>query len=63
MRVYITKDHYDGSQSKTVEMDLDGAPMSQLVFMMMSAKVAGVTITKKFDVRKAVGKLNEEEKK
>ena len=61
MRVFITKDHYDGSKSKIIETDLDGLPMSQLMFMMMSSGVAGITITKAFDIQKAVTKLEENE--
>lgn len=61
MRVFITKDCYDGSKSKIIEADLDGMPMSQLIFMLMSSKIAGITITKKFDINRAVGKLNEED--
>lgn len=59
MEVRITKDHYDGSKSKSVDVDLDGLPMSQLIFMLMSSKVASVTITKRFDLQKAVKKLDE----
>ena len=60
MEVWITKDHYDGSKSKTAKIDLDGFPMMELIMMMMSAKVAGVTITKRFNVQSAVKKLNEQ---
>lgn len=59
MEVWITKDHYDGSKSKIAAVDLDGCSMSELVFMLMSAKVAGITITKRFDIQEAVQKLNE----
>lgn len=59
MEVRITKDHYDGSKSKSAEVDLDGLPMSELIFMLMSAKVASITITKRFDLQSAVKKLEE----
>jgi hypothetical protein len=61
MRVYITKDCYDGSKSRVMECDLDGMSMTELIFLMMTAKVASITITKKFDVRKAVAKADPEE--
>lgn len=61
MRVYITKDCYDGSKSKIIEADLDGMPMSSLIFMLMTAKVASITITKKFDIERAIAKMNPEE--
>lgn len=56
MRVFITKDCYDGSKSRVIEADLDGMSMTELIFMLMTAKVASITITKKFDVARAVEK-------
>ena len=56
MRVYITKDCYDGSKSRVIEADLDGMSMSSLIFMLMTAKVASITITKKFDLERAIDK-------
>jgi hypothetical protein len=58
MRVYITKDCYDGSKSKIIEADLDGMSMSSLIFMLMTAKVASITITKKFDLERAISKMD-----
>ena len=60
MRVYITKDCFDGSESKIIEADLDGMSMSSLVFILMEAKVASITITKKFDIERAIAKANPE---
>lgn len=60
MRVYITKDCFDGSESKIIEADLDGMSMSSLIFMLMGGKVASLTITKKFDIEKAIAKANPE---
>lgn len=60
MEVWITKDHYDGSKSKTAPIDLDGFPMMELIMMMMSSKVAGVTITKRFNIQDAVKKLDDQ---
>jgi hypothetical protein len=61
VRVFITKDCYDGSKSKIIEADLDGMPMSQLIFMLMSAKIASITITKKFDLQRAVKKMDDDD--
>ncbi len=61
MRVFITKDCFDGSKSKIIEADLDGMSMSSLIFMLMGAKVASITITKKFDLNRAIAKANPED--
>lgn len=61
MRVFITKDCFDGSKSKIIEADLDGMPMSELIWMMMHANVASITITKKFDLNRAIAKANPED--
>jgi len=46
MRVVITKDMFDGTKSKGKELYLEGASMSDLIFMLMTGDVAGLTITK-----------------
>ena len=50
MRVWITKDYWDGTRSKAKLVDLDGLPMSQFLFMMMERGVAGFTVTHKTSV-------------
>lgn len=60
MEVNITKDMYDGSKSKLIQVDLDGLSMSSLIFMLMNAKVAGITITKRFDLQRAIAKMDSE---
>ena len=61
MRVYITKDCFDGSKSKTIETDLEGTPMSQLMFMLMHTDVASITITRKFDLQRGIAKASAKE--
>lgn len=47
MKVKITLDFYDGRKSKVKDMDLaDGFSMQDLMFLMMRAEVAGITITR-----------------
>lgn len=60
MRVIITLDRYDGSQSQSKDVNMENIPMSQLVMYMTEADVASVTITKAQDVRKMVEKMNHE---
>lgn len=55
MRVVVTLDKYDGSKSKTAELDLDGFGLNQLAFMLMNRDVCGATLTKVLDLRKACG--------
>lgn len=46
MKVAVTKDHWDGTRSKTIEVDLEAVSGRDLAFMLMGRSVAGVTITK-----------------
>lgn len=46
VKASITLDFYDGSQSKSKEVFLEEVSMHDLIFMMMKAGVAGITITK-----------------
>ncbi len=56
MKVEITLDFWDGSQSKTVTRSLDGTNITDLMFKLMSANVAGCTITKLIKVEKMIKK-------
>lgn len=60
MKVMITLDRYDGSQSQSKEVDMEEIPMRQLVMYMTSADVASVTITKAQDLQKMVRMMNNE---
>lgn len=56
MRVTITKDCFDGTHSRVMDTDLDGLSLNQLVFLLMGADVASITITKCFDLKRALDK-------
>ena len=55
----VTLDYYDGSESKTVLMDLDevSTRISGLMFKLMQANTAGITITKHVSPAKMVDKM------
>ena len=57
MRVAITKDMLDGSESQIKDFNLDGTGMTQLLFMLMQKGTMSITITKK-DVLKQLKKEN-----
>ncbi|KAE8546115.1 hypothetical protein [Marinobacter nauticus] len=59
MRVTITLDRYDGSQSKQKEVNLEEVQMSDLIMLLTEADTAGVTITKVKDIRKMVERMEE----
>lgn len=59
MKVLITLDRYDGSQSQLKEVDLESVRMSDLVWQMMQANVCGFTVTKLDSASKMVRKLDE----
>ena len=46
MKVYITLDRYDGSQSSAITCYADDFPMSDLMWRMMEPDVSGFTVTK-----------------
>jgi hypothetical protein len=46
MKVLVTLDHYDGSQSKAVEINSEDFPVREMMFKMMSRDVCGFTVTK-----------------
>lgn len=60
MKVMITLDKYDGSQSQSKEVHMEDIPMSQLLMYMTQGDVASVTITKAQDIRKMVEKMDNE---
>ena len=55
MRVAVTKDKLDGSESKIKDFNLDGTSMSRLLFMLMEKDTMSITITKK-DILKQLKK-------
>lgn len=57
MKVLITLDTYDGSKSKTREVDLENVSGQQLMYLMMQADVYGVTITKADTLLKGVQRM------
>ena len=57
MKVHITLDKYDGSESKIVTTDLGGISMNQIAFQLMSPDVCGMTITKAVKIEKLIGKM------
>lgn len=59
MKATITLDSWDGSESKSKDVDLEEVRMSDLIMLMMGAGVAGVTITKHTHLNKAVSKMNQ----
>lgn len=59
MKVTITLDRYDGSQSKQKEVNLEEVQMSDLIMLLTEADTAGVTITKVKDIRKMVERMEE----
>lgn len=61
MRVTVTKDYLDGSQSKSREIDLDsGISMNQFIFMLTEQGVAGLTITRVLPLLKMTKDLRKE---
>lgn len=62
MKVKITLDFYDGRKSKVKDMDLaDGFSMQDLMFLMMRAEVAGMTITRARPLKDMVKHLKEDD--
>ena len=57
MLVTITKDYYDGTQSKSKTFELEDVQASDLVWMMMEGAVASITITKETNILKAIKKM------
>lgn len=58
MRVRITLDKYDGSQSKLKSCDMENISMPGLILSMMARDVCGITITKDVSLDKMI-KLTE----
>ena len=54
MKVIVTLDYYDGSQSKFVECDPEEIPRSGIMMRLMQRDVCGYTVTKVRDITKAV---------
>jgi hypothetical protein len=57
MKVIVTLDRYDGSQSQLGEIDMDSFSARDMMWRMMEADVAGFTVTKKPPLHKLVKKL------
>lgn len=57
MIVNVTLDHYDGSESKSITVDLEDFPIRELLFKMMESDVYGFTVTKANTLIKACKKL------
>lgn len=52
MKVIITLDRYDGSQSQLKQTTLDDLDTRALIYAMMEADVCGITITKDKNLNK-----------
>lgn len=59
MRVLVTLDHYNGSQSKVKEVDLETFNVRDLIFSMTSSSVCGFTVTKLDSAAKLLRKIEE----
>lgn len=60
MKVHLTLDYYDGSQSKVVTRDLDEIDMSTVRLQLMTAGVSSFTMTKAVSLVKMTDKLTQE---
>ena len=54
MKVLVTLDYYDGSQSKFVECEPEEIPRSGIMMRLMQRDVCGYTVTKVRDILKTV---------
>lgn len=58
MKVTITLDRYDGSQGKSVTVDLETFPVRDLIYSMMEADVCGFTVTKDISAGKLIREMD-----
>lgn len=61
MKVNVTLDYYDGTQSKSITIDAEDMPVRDLVFKMMQRDVCGFTVTKSENLSKVVSKMEDSE--
>lgn len=59
MLVNVTLDRYDGSESKSLQVDLADFPVRDLIFKMMESDIYGFTVTKVNTLIKACKKLEQ----
>ena len=58
MKVTITLDRYDGSQGKSVTVDLETFPIRDLIYSMMESDVCGFTVTKGISAGKLIREMD-----
>jgi hypothetical protein len=59
VKVQVTLDYYDGSQSKARDLDMEEFPARDMMWRMMEGGVVGFTVTKKPSLAGLAKKLDE----